>query len=86
LTRTVLRPTSSKSSWFDGSVERCLAVCNMLYQRDGGVDVTVDCPKNLIIATDCAPETGHAQPGSQLNQVCSFRFYSISSSCCWRSC
>jgi signal transduction histidine kinase len=25
----------------------------MLYQRDGGVDVTVDCPKNLIIATDC---------------------------------
>jgi signal transduction histidine kinase/CheY-like chemotaxis protein len=28
-------------------------VCNMLYQRDGGVDVTVDCPKNLIIATDC---------------------------------
>jgi signal transduction histidine kinase/CheY-like chemotaxis protein len=28
-------------------------VCNMLYQRDGGVDVTVDCPNNLIIATDC---------------------------------
>jgi signal transduction histidine kinase/CheY-like chemotaxis protein len=28
-------------------------VCNMLYQRDGSVDVTVDCPKNLIIATDC---------------------------------
>jgi signal transduction histidine kinase len=28
-------------------------VCNILYQRDGGVDVTVDCPKNLIIATDC---------------------------------
>jgi signal transduction histidine kinase len=25
----------------------------MLYQRDGGVDVTVDCPKNLIVATDC---------------------------------
>jgi signal transduction histidine kinase/ActR/RegA family two-component response regulator len=28
-------------------------VCNMLYQRDGSVDVTVDCPKNLIVATDC---------------------------------
>jgi signal transduction histidine kinase/CheY-like chemotaxis protein len=28
-------------------------VCNMLHQRDGGVDVTVDCPKNLIVATDC---------------------------------
>jgi signal transduction histidine kinase/CheY-like chemotaxis protein len=28
-------------------------VCNMLYQRDGSVDVTVDCPNNLIIATDC---------------------------------
>jgi signal transduction histidine kinase/CheY-like chemotaxis protein len=27
-------------------------VCNMLFQRDGGVDVTVDCPENLIIATD----------------------------------
>jgi signal transduction histidine kinase/CheY-like chemotaxis protein len=27
-------------------------VCNILYQRDGSVDVTVDCPKNLIIATD----------------------------------
>jgi signal transduction histidine kinase/CheY-like chemotaxis protein len=27
-------------------------VCNILYQRDGGVDVTVDCPKNLIVATD----------------------------------
>jgi hypothetical protein len=25
----------------------------MLYQRDGGVDVTVDCPNNLIVATDC---------------------------------
>jgi signal transduction histidine kinase/CheY-like chemotaxis protein len=28
-------------------------VCNILYQRDGGVDVSVDCPKNLIVATDC---------------------------------
>jgi signal transduction histidine kinase/CheY-like chemotaxis protein len=28
-------------------------VSNMLYQRDGGVDVAVDCPENLIIATDC---------------------------------
>jgi signal transduction histidine kinase/CheY-like chemotaxis protein len=28
-------------------------VSNMLYQRDGGVEVTVDCPNNLIIATDC---------------------------------
>jgi signal transduction histidine kinase/CheY-like chemotaxis protein len=28
-------------------------VCNMLYQRDGSVDVTVDCPDNLIVATDC---------------------------------
>jgi signal transduction histidine kinase/CheY-like chemotaxis protein len=28
-------------------------VCNMLYQRDGGVAVTVDCPENLIVATDC---------------------------------
>jgi signal transduction histidine kinase/CheY-like chemotaxis protein len=28
-------------------------VCNMLYQRDGSVDVTVDCPENLIVATDC---------------------------------
>jgi signal transduction histidine kinase/CheY-like chemotaxis protein len=28
-------------------------VCNMLYQRDGSVDVTVDCPNNLIVATDC---------------------------------
>jgi signal transduction histidine kinase/CheY-like chemotaxis protein len=27
-------------------------VCNILYQRDGSVDVTVDCPNNLIIATD----------------------------------
>jgi hypothetical protein len=24
-----------------------------MHQRDGSVDVTVDCPKNLIIATDC---------------------------------
>jgi signal transduction histidine kinase/CheY-like chemotaxis protein len=28
-------------------------VCNMLYQRGGVVAVTVDCPKNLIISTDC---------------------------------
>jgi signal transduction histidine kinase/ActR/RegA family two-component response regulator len=28
-------------------------VCNILYQRDRGVDVTVDCPENLIVATDC---------------------------------
>jgi signal transduction histidine kinase/CheY-like chemotaxis protein len=28
-------------------------VCNILYQRDGSVDVTVDCPENLIVATDC---------------------------------
>jgi hypothetical protein len=52
-------------------------VCNMLYQRDGGV-VTVDCPKNLITRM---PKTDHAEPWSQLNQVCSFRF-SVPSSCC----
>jgi signal transduction histidine kinase/CheY-like chemotaxis protein len=28
-------------------------VCNMVYQRGGGVAVAVDCPNNLIIATDC---------------------------------
>jgi signal transduction histidine kinase/CheY-like chemotaxis protein len=28
-------------------------VCNILYQREGSVDVTVDCPENLIVATDC---------------------------------
>jgi CheY-like chemotaxis protein len=28
-------------------------VCSILYQRDSSVDVTVDCPENLIIATDC---------------------------------
>jgi nitrogen-specific signal transduction histidine kinase len=28
-------------------------VCSILYQRDGNVDVTMDCPKNLIVATDC---------------------------------
>jgi signal transduction histidine kinase len=28
-------------------------VCSMLYQREGSVDVTMDCPENLIIATDC---------------------------------
>jgi signal transduction histidine kinase/CheY-like chemotaxis protein len=28
-------------------------VCNMLHQREGSVDVSVDCPENLIIATDC---------------------------------
>jgi CheY-like chemotaxis protein len=28
-------------------------VCSILYQRDGSVDVTVDCPENLIVATDC---------------------------------
>jgi signal transduction histidine kinase/CheY-like chemotaxis protein len=28
-------------------------VCNILYQRDGCVGVTVDCPDNLIVATDC---------------------------------
>jgi signal transduction histidine kinase len=29
------------------------SVCNMLHQRDGGIDVTVDCPEDLIVATDC---------------------------------
>ena len=28
-------------------------VCSILYQRDGSVDVKVDCPENLIVATDC---------------------------------
>jgi signal transduction histidine kinase/CheY-like chemotaxis protein len=28
-------------------------VCSILYQRDGCVSVTVDCPENLIVATDC---------------------------------
>jgi signal transduction histidine kinase len=28
-------------------------VCNILYQRGGSVDVTVDCPENLFVATDC---------------------------------
>jgi signal transduction histidine kinase/CheY-like chemotaxis protein len=28
-------------------------VCNILYQRDGRVDVSVDCPENLIVSTDC---------------------------------
>jgi CheY-like chemotaxis protein len=28
-------------------------VCSILYQRDGRVDVTVDCPENLFVATDC---------------------------------
>jgi signal transduction histidine kinase/CheY-like chemotaxis protein len=28
-------------------------VCNILYQRDDRVDVTVDCPENLIVMTDC---------------------------------
>jgi signal transduction histidine kinase/CheY-like chemotaxis protein len=28
-------------------------VCNILYQRDGSVSVTVDCPDNLFVATDC---------------------------------
>jgi signal transduction histidine kinase/CheY-like chemotaxis protein len=28
-------------------------VCSILYQRDGSVNVTVDCPDNLIVATDC---------------------------------
>jgi signal transduction histidine kinase/CheY-like chemotaxis protein len=28
-------------------------VCNMIHQRDGSVEITVDCPKNLIVATDC---------------------------------
>jgi signal transduction histidine kinase len=27
--------------------------CNMLYHCDGSVGVTVDCPKNPIIATEC---------------------------------
>jgi signal transduction histidine kinase/CheY-like chemotaxis protein len=28
-------------------------VCNILYQRDGRVDISVDCPDNLIVTTDC---------------------------------
>jgi signal transduction histidine kinase/CheY-like chemotaxis protein len=28
-------------------------VCSILYQRGGSVDVTVDCPENLIVMTDC---------------------------------
>jgi signal transduction histidine kinase/CheY-like chemotaxis protein len=28
-------------------------VCNILYQRDDSVDVTVDCPDDLIVVTDC---------------------------------
>jgi CheY-like chemotaxis protein len=28
-------------------------VCSILYQRDGSVSVTMDCPENLIVATDC---------------------------------
>jgi signal transduction histidine kinase/CheY-like chemotaxis protein len=28
-------------------------VCSILHQRDGGVDITVDCPENLIVSTDC---------------------------------
>jgi signal transduction histidine kinase/CheY-like chemotaxis protein len=28
-------------------------VRNILYQRAGSVDVTVDCPENLIVSTDC---------------------------------
>jgi signal transduction histidine kinase len=28
-------------------------VCNIIYQRNGCVGVTVDCPENLFVATDC---------------------------------
>jgi hypothetical protein len=41
----------------------------MLYQRDGGVDVSMDCPKNLIVATDCLRlKLDHAQPWLQFNK------------------
>jgi len=28
-------------------------VQSILYQRDGRVDVTVDCPNNIVVMTDC---------------------------------
>jgi hypothetical protein len=49
---TYLRPTSSIKLAPTDLLKDVLEPVQ-LYQRDGGVDVTVDCPKNLIIATDC---------------------------------
>jgi signal transduction histidine kinase len=51
--RTAANKLEVKSAPTDLLKDVLEPVCNILYQRDGSVDVTVDCPENLIVTTDC---------------------------------